>query len=195
MTEPPRGVINEAIRVALGSPCAKSRRGAALFRPGFGFEVIAGNNAPPVGFACQKPCGPNACREVCVHAEQTVIIAGLFACHRGLGSFDLVHVKVDERGKLAAGGGPSCAQCSKLIVQVNIAGVWLYENQLDSVGYAAAAAWKRYTAVEFHEATLRNRGLLRKCGKYLGDNDATCPQLTCIRDAGHKGDCDNTGRG
>ena len=29
------------------------------------------------------------------------------------------------------------------------------------------------------------------CGKYLGDNDATCPQLTCIRDQGHDGDCDN----
>jgi hypothetical protein len=30
-----------------------------------------------------------------------------------------------------------------------------------------------------------------KCGKYLGDNDATCPQLTCIRDHGHEGLCDN----
>lgn len=29
------------------------------------------------------------------------------------------------------------------------------------------------------------------CGKYLGDNDGTCPQLTCIRDPGHEGDCDN----
>ena len=29
------------------------------------------------------------------------------------------------------------------------------------------------------------------CGKYLGDNDGTCPQLTCIREAGHNGLCDN----
>jgi hypothetical protein len=29
------------------------------------------------------------------------------------------------------------------------------------------------------------------CGKYLGDNDGTCPQLTCIRDKGHDGRCDN----
>lgn len=29
------------------------------------------------------------------------------------------------------------------------------------------------------------------CGKYIGDNDATCPQLTCIRQAGHEGFCDN----
>ncbi len=29
------------------------------------------------------------------------------------------------------------------------------------------------------------------CGRYLGDNDATCPQLTCIRRYGHDGRCDN----
>lgn len=29
------------------------------------------------------------------------------------------------------------------------------------------------------------------CGKYIGDNDATCPQLTCVRDAGHADMCDN----
>jgi hypothetical protein len=29
------------------------------------------------------------------------------------------------------------------------------------------------------------------CGKYLGDNDGTCPQLTCIRTRGHDGLCDN----
>lgn len=32
----------------------------------------------------------------------------------------------------------------------------------------------------------------RLCGKYVGDNDATCPQLTCIRDFGHDGLCDNS---
>lgn len=32
----------------------------------------------------------------------------------------------------------------------------------------------------------------RECGKYLGDNDATCPQLTCLRLRGHQGQCDNT---
>lgn len=29
------------------------------------------------------------------------------------------------------------------------------------------------------------------CGKYLGDNDGTCPQLTCVRERGHAGLCDN----
>lgn len=29
------------------------------------------------------------------------------------------------------------------------------------------------------------------CGVYLGDNDGTCPQLTCIRTKGHEGLHDN----
>ena len=34
--------------------------------------------------------------------------------------------------------------------------------------------------------------MAKLCGRYLGDNDATCPQLTCIRRRGHSGRCDNT---
>lgn len=30
-----------------------------------------------------------------------------------------------------------------------------------------------------------------KCGEYLGDNDGTCPQLSCIRNKNHEGLCDN----
>ncbi len=30
-----------------------------------------------------------------------------------------------------------------------------------------------------------------ECGKYMGDNDGTCPQLTCIRPPDHVGLCDN----
>lgn len=32
---------------------------------------------------------------------------------------------------------------------------------------------------------------MKLCGKYLGDNDATCPQLTCVRERDHDGNCDN----
>jgi hypothetical protein len=35
------------------------------------------------------------------------------------------------------------------------------------------------------------KGTPARCGKYIGDNDGTCPQLTCIRAPGHEGGCDN----
>lgn len=33
--------------------------------------------------------------------------------------------------------------------------------------------------------------LPRRCGRYIGDNDATSVQLTCVRPVGHLGLCDN----
>lgn len=32
---------------------------------------------------------------------------------------------------------------------------------------------------------------MSRCNKHIGDNDATNPQLTCIRGTGHPGLCDN----
>lgn len=32
---------------------------------------------------------------------------------------------------------------------------------------------------------------MQHCGKYLGDNDGTCPVLVCVRERGHSGLCDN----
>jgi len=44
---------------------------------------------------------------------------------------------------------------------------------------------------EIEELTKLVRRAQSPCGAYLGDNDATTPQLTCIRRAGHEGLHDN----
>jgi hypothetical protein len=64
---------------------------------------------------------------------------------------ELVHVKVVD-GLVVAGGGPSCWQCSRLALEVAVAAVWLYE--IDN-----GPRWRRYTAEEFHRATLVACGL------------------------------------
>lgn len=54
--------------------------------------------------------------------------------------------------------------------------------------------WCFYTATEFHIETLKHCEMPYQypyCNRYLGDNDATSPQLTCLRPAGHRGKCDN----
>lgn len=61
----------------------------------------------------------------------------------------MLHVKVDASGQMVVSGPPSCDQCSKLILRAGIAGVWLLHEE----------GWKRYTAQEFHEATLQTCGL------------------------------------
>lgn len=58
-----------------------------------------------------------------------------------------------------------------------------------------ARAWSRWRAAREQAWLRRQLDTMATprvlCGKYLGDNDATCPQLTCIRDRHHDGLCDN----
>jgi hypothetical protein len=56
----------------------------------------------------------------------------------------LVHVKT-VAGKLVVSGGPSCWQCSRMIVaDTRVGGIWLFHE----------AGWRLYEPVEFHELTL-----------------------------------------
>jgi deoxycytidylate deaminase len=132
--QPPISAVSRAVAVAHESPC-RSKRGVVIFR---GDTPIArGFNDKPFGFNCD---GSEACKATCrteaVHAEQVALLrAGLLA--RGA---DLLHVKVDAHGSAVFSGGPSCVQCSKLIVAAGIAGVWLNHE----------SGWRRYPAHEFH---------------------------------------------
>ncbi len=139
------------------SPCAKSKRGAVLFDPELERErerleteapnvklgddnlfsnvanLIAigdGFNGPPRGFTCD---GSDECRrdcpKLCLHAEQRAIHEATRATpHDNLTAYELVHVKVVD-GKVVHGGTPSCWQCSRLVVESSLRGVWLYETQ------------------------------------------------------------------
>ena len=141
-----------ARQVGARSPCAKSKRGVVVWTP---HQVVAtGFNAPPHGFSCE---GSDACRaacgQVCVHAEQAAILA---ANPGGLDGAEMLHVKVEATAGGAwtvPGGGPSCVACSKLILEAGIAGMWLLEER------EGKPTLVRYTADEFHAATLANLGL------------------------------------
>lgn len=204
---PPLHVIVDALHAARESPCAKSHRGSVLFKPGarMGMPLVygIGHNGPPSGFACDSSAVCRAkCRYLCEHAEARAVRGALEYSH--VAPFDLVHVKADSTGQLVAGDGPSCAPCSRLILDCGIvAGVWLYEATPESwcphldepstectfcqgidcianggkcdasdVGSCphdvlqrhgslpiVEARWRRYTADQFHEISLRASGL------------------------------------
>jgi hypothetical protein len=63
----------------------------------------------------------------------------------------------------------------------------------DAAGYALGGGEHARTKAAEWSALAADEAPARAClcGKYLGDNDGTCPQLTCIRERGHSGDCDN----
>lgn len=191
--EPPHWVIERARRAAVLSPCHKSKRGAAIYDPEHEqsrFNAIGrdsdasdpdtdpmspaadsicyaqAHNGPPAPYKCD---GSFECRmdcpKICIHAEQRAILAVIGLTE--LTHLELVHVKVVD-GRVVPGGGPSCWQCSRLVVEVGLKGVWLYEECVSSgVGQSTTfGAWRFYTAEEFHEATAAHERNMAVPGTY-----------------------------
>lgn len=149
-----RDALAEAIKVGAASPCAKSKRGVVVFHRRLGL-LSTGHNAPPPSFACD---GTDRCRDacgrLCIHAELDAILS--IPDHVRVGptirECEMLHVKVvdiDGRETGVSSGGPRCWQCSRAILRAGLGFMWL----LRSTGL------QRYTAEEFHLATLRYRGL------------------------------------
>jgi deoxycytidylate deaminase len=170
MTQPPDHVIEVAREAALRSPCEKSKRGAVLFdrsRSEFSAAdrrqriVGIGYNGQPEPFSCN---GSEACRaacgKLCLHAEQRAILG--MSDYGVRAEFELVHVKVVD-GVVVPGGGPSCWQCSRLVVEVGIRGVWLYEFPAGNLtGHdlrEVVGEWRFYLATDFHRETAVHNGL------------------------------------
>ncbi len=175
MTEllsPPDHAIAKAVEMARKSPCLKSKRGVVIFHPLTDDVLCGGFNTPPRDFRSDlRPrCdGSEACRascaKTCIHAESKAIRGMIWLCGAARehsdpapAELDLLHVKIDIRaGDLVAGGGPSCWQCSREILDVGLGGVWLFETVERATGTRdqPPPVWKRYTAAEFHAETLR----------------------------------------
>lgn len=146
---PNQSYITAAVEAARQSPCAKSKRGVVIWRHwerfGITTTLATAFNAPPRPFTCT---GSTTCRGVCnkvaVHAEERAILrVGTNAA-----GAELLHIKVRD-GEPVASGGPSCWQCSRMILEAGIAGVWLLHEK----------GWRRYLAEEFHRLTLENCGM------------------------------------
>lgn len=169
-TAPPPYSIRMAIAAAAHSPCAKSKRGVAVYDGVSGDFIVACANSPPHPFVCADVLRTRkaeaalvhckeACAKIAVHAEQAAVIAAMELRHLAFTlphahRPGLVHAKVVD-GELVAGGGPSCWQCSKFLLTVGVSGIWLYEKpQLDDG--AVPPAWHFYTPIEFHMETLSN---------------------------------------
>lgn len=126
---PPQEMVDRAVRVGASSPCAKSKRGVVVWSGRLVYTQAF--NAPAMGgcdgsAACRRDCG-----KICIHAEQAALIKAL----PSLMDFDvhMLHIKVVD-GQPVAGGPPSCAECSKLILACGIDFMWLLEEAASRFG-------------------------------------------------------------
>jgi deoxycytidylate deaminase len=170
---PPAFAIEGAEGAARMSPCAKSKRGAVVYRRVSGtpdLEVAeetfgAGYNGPPWAYYGDDPdhellCdGSEQCRSDCgrrcVHAEQRAldsVIDRLFPSQ-----LRIVHVKIGENGKAVPGKGPSCAECAKAILDAGYGGIWLYQMGQIPRG---PGAWADAVDFEWYRSSSQARGLI-----------------------------------
>lgn len=177
MTEPPLSVVEQAVKAARNSPCAKSKRGVVVFGmcENGKIEIFSeGFNGPPAPFDCSgRPQCIRDCGRIAVHAEIRALAElrrPTYARYRGksgmpVDGLHLVHVKA-VHGELVPGGGPSCEACSKVILDRGVIDwIWLYERPVISVELRNVPeagepdppnVWRKYDARDFHEISLEN---------------------------------------
>lgn len=134
-----------AVEAGCGSQCQKSQRGVVIWSRNSGL-VAVGANHPPTSFCCDgsESCRAS-CNKVCVHAEESAILAMIGKRVDPSEHLEMIHVKV-VKGEATPSGPPSCWQCSRKILDSGIKTMWLlHEEGLCS-----------YTAEEFHRLTLEH---------------------------------------
>jgi deoxycytidylate deaminase len=138
-TKPPQECIDAAIGASLKADC-RSHRGIVVWNADG--IVSVGWNGPPKTRACTKDAVCKAtCSRFAIHAEfRAVWQAGAAA-----NGAEMLHVKTVD-GQLVVSGGPSCPQCSKMLVEVGVAGMWLYREN----------GWQRYDVAEFDRLTIEH---------------------------------------
>jgi hypothetical protein len=159
--------VRFAEAAAACSPCAKSKRGVVAWQLDTLAYLECAYNRPPRGYVCSHdPACKATCGQTAIHAEQALLTSlGMTIRTGAIGTVDLLHVKIGPNGRVIPGGGPSCVQCSKAILDGGlVAGMWLYESgavYASRVGDPVhiTGSWRRYPADAFHRATLANLGL------------------------------------
>lgn len=135
--KPPPYVLEHIEKIAGCSPCAKSKRAAVVFDPtttalwGVGYNTLPKPMVCDGSAACRRDC-----RKICLHAESMALHAALVHHTAGNGAgpdgvgqlagLVMLHVKVVD-GQVVPGGPPSCWQCSREILEHELAGMWLFE--------------------------------------------------------------------
>ena len=92
--------------------------------------------------ACRQSCAKR-----CIHAESKALKLAMVAEPDGSPDWAMIHVKIDADGNLVADGGPSCWQCSREILDAEIAGIWLFEAR-------ETDRWIFYDSLTFHRVTM-----------------------------------------
>lgn len=153
-------MVPQALRIAMRSPCAKSKRGVIIiYEQRSNRELVVravGFNGPPPGFRCDaSPWCRKVCGMLCNHAETEALRDLMSTQMLPAEDLHMLHVKAVD-GVAVASGPPSCWQCSREILASGVIHkMWLLHEDVLSGAIVPVA----YSPDEFHEQTLQHCGL------------------------------------
>jgi hypothetical protein len=156
-----------------------------IIDPAIGAFRGAGFNGPPQGCPGRATCAGTCGQRGVHAEVRALRAAEVYRRNgHPPGPYDLIHVELAADGGVVACSGPSCPGCAAQILDVGfVGGVWLYEMQpqgwycigqlgreharteigngicpvCSGTGWRSdpSAAWRRYTASEFYDASMR----------------------------------------
>ena len=173
-------IIKQLVFLASRSTCLKSRCGSIIVKNDSGSIIGAGFNSPPRNIEPSRCFKDELEQEIgvaaadvkldiscCVHAEKRAIINALECAQPSMFSGITFHdttlyfIRLDADKKPVASGPPSCPSCSKMIFDVGIPFIALYNGDGFDV----------YDALEFHKIS---------CKGHLGND--YLHKVLCSRD-------------
>lgn len=162
-----------AIEAAKLSPC-QSKRGVAIWNSSGLVSVGWNDQIEPFKCDRSEKC-KRSCYKTALHAEQKAI---LDAGERTRGAF-MLHIKVQD-GKPVTSMGPSCPECSKLILASGICQMWLFHDH----------GWMSYTPEKFHWYSVGGGGYLTTKTSHEA---IRCSDCLVSEGAQHKPSCHRQG--
>ncbi len=127
--------MKEAVKVASGSLCLKSKCGTVVVKNG---KIIGqGYNAPPLDDPKFRRCLNTYAlpkdykydRTCCMHAEQRAIIDALKKDPKSLAGARLYFIRIDADGNIKKAGKPYCTICSRMALDAGISEFLLWHDE------------------------------------------------------------------
>ncbi|MCL5784735.1 MAG: hypothetical protein M1142_05295 [Patescibacteria group bacterium] len=143
-------IIDAATEEAKRSPCAKSKRGAIVFKDG---QILGrDHNHPNIPHTCVPDVCMSYCSVYTTHAERGACQDAIFKGNN-LDGASILHMKV-KKGLVMPVEQAQCLDCSSYLMKLRSSGIYIIELILMHVGEDNRIIFKGHTIDEFFQNSI-----------------------------------------
>lgn len=148
-------IIDVAIDEARRSPCAKSKRGAVVFKDG---QILGrDHNHPNIPHTCVPDVCMNYCSFYTTHAERGACQDGIFRGNN-LDGASILHMKI-KNGLVKPVEKAECLDCSSYLMKLRSSGIYIVELILMHTDDKNQVIFKGHSIDEFFQNSISTLNL------------------------------------